>query len=119
MCSRDNMSDSSKVQKDEGWGKLVAENKEWRLWKNTMTKLYQRDLESYETDGFSAMGRYNVVYAENKRDGKRAYLVLDAKSGRPVIDWVDGYDFDFKKKMLVERIRDECDIVNMAERRNE
>ena len=95
--------------------KLVAENDQWRLWKNSMTAVYQKDVEAYERDGFSIKGMYTVVYAENKINGSKVYLAMSNKTGKPVIDWTNGYDFDIRKMILVDDVRQECNIVNMAE----
>lgn len=100
---------------DDDDDKLIAENEQWKLWKNSMTKIYQKDLDGYERDGFSVKGNYIVVLAESKIDGCKTYLALDSKTGRPIADWTEGSEFDFKKALLVNDVRDGCNIVNMAE----
>lgn len=100
---------------DDDDDKLIAENEQWKLFKNTMTKIYQKNLDEYERDGFSVKGDYIVVLAESKIDGRKTYLAIDSKTGRPIADWTDGSEFDFKKALLVNDVRDGCNIVNMAE----
>lgn len=98
---------------------LVAENDSWSLWTNDSTHRYQKELDSYAHDGFTLEGKYRVMFAKSKTSKDETYLAMDCATGRPVIDWKDMYDFDFKKFILMDRLRDECDIVRMAEKRRE
>lgn len=97
--------------------KKVAENTEWILWTDYMTKSYQQELDSYGRDGFTLAGLYKVVLAENKRDGSRVYLALDRKTGEPYADWSDHYRFDMLKMCMLEDERNAADIVKMAKRK--
>lgn len=97
--------------------KKVAENSEWILWTDSMTRSYQKDLDEYGSDGFTLAGLYKVVLAENKRDGTRVFLALDRKTGEPYADWNDGYRFDMLKMCMLEDERNKANIVNMAKRR--
>lgn len=95
-------------------GTNVAENDQWILWMNEMTRHYEKDLDSYGSDGYTLQGRYFVVLAENKIDGTRAYLAMDCGTQRPVVDWTTPAEFDMKKMLLLEDLKQDCDVVNMA-----
>lgn len=99
---------------NNGFGKLVAENAQWRLWKNDWTKSYEDQLNEYDEDGFTLQGKYFVVLAESKTTGERIYLMLDKVTQEPYADWTDSISFDFKKKLILMGLKDECNIVNMA-----
>lgn len=99
---------------DDSLGTLVAENDQWRLWQNDWTKDYERQLSEYDEDGFTLQGRYFVVLAENKTTGERTYLMLDKVTQEPFANWSDNISFDFKKKLILMDLKDECNIVNMA-----
>ena len=99
---------------DEGFGTLVAENAQWRLWVNDMTKLYEKELDGYNTDGFTLQGKYKVVLAENKTTGERTYLMMDKTTQEPVADWTDPTSFNFKKTLILMDLKDDCNVVNMA-----
>ena len=100
----------------DGYGKLVAENDLWRLWKNTMTKIFQKELEEYDSDGFTLKGELTVVLAENKTDGNRFYLAIDRITQKPFADWNSREEFDLKKALILMDRREELNLVNMAER---
>lgn len=97
--------------------KKVAENDVWILWTDSMTRSYQKELDSYGQDGFTLAGLYTVVLAENKEDGTRVYLALDRKTGEPYADWSDSYRFDMLKMCMLEDERNAADIVRMAKRK--
>lgn len=97
--------------------KKVAENTEWILWTDSMTKMYQKELDSYDEDGFTLAGLYTVVLAENKRDGTHQYLALDRKTGEPYANWGDHYRFDVIKLCMLDDEREIANIVKMAERK--
>lgn len=99
---------------DNSLGTLVAENAQWRLWKNGWTKSYEDQLNEYDEDGFTLQGRYFVVLAENKTTGERTYLMLDKATQQPFANWSDSISFDFKKKLILMDLKDECNVVNMA-----
>lgn len=100
-------------------GTKVAENDQWILWVNEMTRHYEKDLDSYGSDGYTLQGRYFVVLAENKIDGTRAYLAMDQRTQRPVVDWATPTEFDMKKMLLLEDLKQDSDIVNMAKKRKD
>ena len=77
----------------------------------------QKELDSYEEDGFTLAGLYTVVLAENKKDGTRQYLALDRKTGKPYANWGDHYRFDVLKLCMLDDERDIANIVRMAERK--
>lgn len=104
---------------EETYGTKVAENDEWTLYTNEMTKLYQKDLDSYNEHGFTLQGRFMVVLAVRKSDEHRTYLAMDNRTGRPYMDWNDHYIFDAKKVCILEDLREESDIVNMAKNKLE
>ena len=99
---------------ENGLGTKVAENDQWILWINEMTRHYEKDLGSYGSDGYTLQGRYFVVLAENKIDGTRTYLAMDQRTQRPVVDWATPTEFDMKKMLLLEDLKQDSDVVNMA-----
>lgn len=102
------------MDEDDGFGTLVAENDQWRLWQNDWTKDYERQLSEYDEDGFTLQGSYIVVLAENKVTGMRVYMMIDKRTQEPFADWTDNVSFDFKKKLILMDLKDECNVVNMA-----
>lgn len=96
--------------------RLVAENNQWRLWKNPMTKFFQKELEEYDSDGFTLKGELMVVLAENKTDGNRFYLAMDRVTQKPFADWTSSEEFQLKKALILMDRREELNLVNMAER---
>lgn len=98
----------------EDFGTLVAENAQWRLWSNSMTQFYERELGKYNDDGFTLQGKYMVVLAENKIDGTRSYLMMDKATQTPVADWSTSEEFDLKKMLILDDLKNDCNIINMA-----
>ena len=96
--------------------KLVAENNLWKLWKNPMTKFFQKELEEYDSDGFTLKGELMVVLAENKINGDRFYLAMDRVTQKPFADWTSSEEFQLKKALILMDRREELNLVNMAER---
>jgi hypothetical protein len=96
--------------------KVVAENDQWKLTTNFMTKGYQRRFDEYSHDGFTLNGRFTVVYAENKLTDQRVYLAMDNDTGQPYADWYSGEEFEMKFLCMMEDLRDECNIVEMAKK---
>ena len=96
--------------------KLVAENNLWKLWKNPMTKFFQKELEEYDSDGFTLKGELMVVLAENKINGDRFYLAMDRVTQKPFADWTSSEEFQLKKALILRDRREELNLVNMAER---
>ena len=96
--------------------KLVAENDLWKLWKNPMTKFFQKELEEYDSDGFTLKGELTVVLAENKTNGNRFYLAMDRITQKPFADWTSSEEFQLKKALILMDRREELNLVNMAER---
>ena len=96
--------------------KLVAENDLWKLWKNPMTKFFQKELEEYDSDGFTLKGELMVVLAENKINGDRFYLAMDRVTQKPFADWTSSEEFQLKKALILMDRREELNLVNMAER---
>ena len=100
----------------DGYGKLVAENDQWRLWKNTMTRIFQKELEEYDSDGFTLKGELIVVLAENKPNGNRFYMAMDRLTQKPFADWSSSEEFQLKKALILMDRKEELNLVNMAER---
>jgi hypothetical protein len=96
--------------------KLVAENDLWKLWKNPMTKFFQKELEEYDSDGFTLKGELMVVLAENKINGDRFYLAMDRVTQKPFADWTSSEEFQLKKALILMDRREELNLINMAER---
>lgn len=104
------------IQSDDDWGRKVAENDKWIFYRNSMTEMYEKDLEEYDQNGFTLRGEYKVVLAYRKEDGFRTYLALD-KQGRPFADWNGPEQFRLKQMLILADLRESCNIVNIAERR--
>ena len=100
----------------DGYGKLVAENGQWRLWKNSMTAMYEKELEEYDSDGFTLKGELMVVFAENKIDGNRFYMAMNRITQKPFADWTNFEDFHLKKALILMDRKEELNLVNMAEK---
>lgn len=104
----------------EGYGKKVAENENWILWQNSTTRWFQSLLEEYDNKGFTLAGLYCVVYAQHKHDeALNTYLLMDNRTGRPYANWHAHDDFNLKKTLILMDLKDECDIVNMAKKKEE
>ena len=96
--------------------RLVAENSMWKLWKNPMTQFFQKELEEYDSNGFTLKGELMVVLAENKINGNRFYLAMDRITQKPFADWTSSEEFQMKKALILMDRREELNVVNMAER---
>lgn len=107
------------MSEDDGFGKKVAENDQWILWVNSMTKIYQDKVDNYDSSGFTLRGLYTVVLGQNKQDDTRTYLLMNNETGRPYANWDSPEEFDFKITMITRDLIEDCDVVNMAERRLE
>lgn len=99
--------------------RLIAENGMWKLWKNPMTKFFQKELEEYDSDGFTLKGELMVVLAENKTNGDRFYLAMDRISQKPYADWTSSEEFQLKKALILMDRKDELNLINMAEKMQE
>ena len=95
-------------------GTKVAENAQWRLWVNDMTKHYEKELDSYADNGFTLQGKMFVVLAENKLNGSRSYLALDSSTQEPIADWTTPSEFGIKRMLMLDDMKKDSDIVNMA-----
>ena len=102
------------MDESDGFGTLVAENDQWRLWQNSSTQYYEKCLNEYDCNGFTMQGKLFVVYAENKIDGGNSYLALEKGSQRPFMDWHSGEEFDMKLMLILDDMRQDTDIVNIA-----
>ena len=100
----------------DGFGKLVAENDQWRFWKNSMTAMYEKELDEYDSQGFTLKGEMTVVFAENKINDNRFYLAMDRITHRPFADWTNFEDFHLKKALILMDRKEELNLVNMAEK---
>ena len=104
---------------EDKW-KKVAENDNWILWQNESTKWFQSLLNEYDNKGFTLSGLYCVVYAQHKQvEALNTYLLMDNRTGRPYADWKAHDDFNLKKTLILMDLKDECDIVNMAKKKEE
>lgn len=106
---------SDLLSDSETYGKLVAENDIWRLWKNDMTQLYEKSLGEYNESGITLTGMFVVVFAENKQTGERMYLALDRRTQKPFADWTCPSDFELKKGLIQRDLKESCNIITMAE----
>lgn len=98
---------------------LVKENENWAMYINGMTKLFQRELDSYSLNGFTLQGQFRVLYGVNKADKSHMYFAYSVKTGRPYATWKSSGEFDFKKMCMLDDLKEDCDIVRMAEKRRE
>ena len=104
----------------DGYNKKVGENENWILWQNESTKWFQSLLEEYDNKGFTLSGLYCVVYAQHKHvESLNTYLLMDNRTGRPYADWKAHDDFNLKKTLILMDLKDECNIVNMAKKKEE
>lgn len=99
---------------DDGYGTLVAENDQWRLWQNSSTQYYEKCLNEYDRNGFTMQGKLFVVYAESKTGKNNSYLALEKGSQRPFMDWYSGEEFDMKLMLVLDDMKKDCDLINMA-----
>lgn len=99
---------------DDGYGTLVAENDQWRLWQNSSTQYYEKCLNEYDHNGFTMQGKLFVVYAESKTGESNSYLALEKGSQRPFMDWYSAEEFDLKLMLVLDDLKKDCDIINIA-----
>ena len=98
---------------------LIKENENWAMYVNSMTKMFQRELDSYSLNGFTLQGRFKVLYGVNKKDQSHMYFAYSVKTGYPYATWKGNEEFDFKKMCMLDDLKEDCDIVRMAEKRRE
>lgn len=103
------------ISDEPGFGKKVAENDQWILWRNSMTKLYEKNLDEYDSNGFTLRGEYVVVLAENIKENYRTYLLMNRMTQRIIADWNTPSEFEFKKALILRDLKEACNLVNMAE----
>lgn len=102
----------------DGYNKKVGENENWILWQNENTDWYESMLDEYDQKGFTLSGIYAVVYAQHKyNEMLNAYLLMDNRTGRPYADWKTFDDFTLKKTLILMELKEDCNIVNMAEKK--
>lgn len=103
----------SEIMSDSN-GTKVAENDRWILWQNSSTEQFERRLNEYDQDGFTVQGKFFVVYAESKIGERNGYLALEKGSQRPFMDWYSHEEFDMKLMLVLDDLKQDCDIVNIA-----
>lgn len=94
---------------------LVVENDRFRLYHNSWCEQYLSNINKYDTNGFTLPYIKAVLLAENKEDGHRSYIAY-TMDGKPYMEWNDSWDFEFRCTLLRMRVKDECDIRNLAKK---
>ena len=105
------------MDESEGYGKKIAENDQVIYWQNSMTKFFEKELETYNNHGFTLKGEFMVVLVEFKNDHSRGYLAIDRITHKPFANWSRMDDFEMKKTLILMDREDDCRLVNMAERK--
>ena len=107
--------DEPEVEFDLFKEELIAENDGFRFYHNSWCEQYLTNINKYDSDGFTLPYIKRVLLAENKEDGHRSYIAI-TMDGKPYMEWNDSWDFEFKCTLLRMRVKDECDIRNMAKK---
>ena len=94
---------------------LVAENDKFRFYHDSWCEQYLSNINKYDMNGYTLPHIKAVLIAEAKDDGHRSYIAF-TMDGKPYMEWKDSWDFDFKTTVLRMRVKDECDIRNMAKK---
>lgn len=94
----------------------IGENGIWVFYRSRLAKIYQEYLEEYNQNGFTLKGMFKVIMAYHKEDGYTKYLIID-KDGKPFADWSTPEEFRLKQMLILADMKDDADIVRMAERR--
>lgn len=94
----------------------IGENGIWTFYRNDLARIYQEHLEEYDQNGFTLKGMFKVIMAYHKTDGYTKYLIID-KDGKPFADWSTPDEFRLKQMLILADLKDDADIVRMAERR--
>ncbi len=96
---------------------LVIENDQWAIYSTSTTRLMQKDLDSFTSNGIRIGDRYMVYLGEKKDTQDDYYLIFDRKTGKAVHCFRDYTEIAVQKIILETLLRDENDIVEMAKRR--
>ena len=94
---------------------LVSENEGFRFYQNDMCMQFLNSINKYDSNGYTLPRIKAVLIAEAKDDGHRSYIAF-TMDGKPYMEWNDSWDFEFKTTLLRMRVKDECDIRNMAKK---
>lgn len=94
---------------------LVSENERFRFYQNDWCRQFLRNINTYDENGYTLPYIKAVLVAESKDDGRRSYIAF-TMDGKPYMEWNDSWDFELKTTLLRMRVKDECDIRNMAKK---
>ena len=94
---------------------LVSENDRFRFYHNDMCEQYLSSINKYDRDGYTLPHIRAVLKVEAKDDGYRSYIAF-TMDGKPYMEWKDSYEFELHTALLRMRVKDECDIRNMAKK---
>ncbi len=94
----------------------IGENGIWTFYRNDLARIYQEHLDEYDQNGFTLKGMFKVILAYRKKDGYAKYLIID-RNGKPFADWSTPEEFRLKQMLILADMKDDSDIVRMAERR--
>ena len=107
--------DEPKSEYDPFREELVAENDRFRFYYNDWREQYLTNINKYDTNGFTLPHIKRVLLAESKEDGHRSYIAF-TMDDKPYMEWNSSWDFEFRCTLLRMRVKDECDIRNMAKK---
>lgn len=112
---RDENKDESEVEFDPFKEELIAENDRFRFYYNSWCEQYLTNINKYDSNGFTLPHIKRVLLAESKEDGYRSYVAI-TMDDKPYMEWKDSWDFELKCTVLRMRVKDDCDIRNMAKK---
>ena len=98
---------------------LVIENDQWAIYSTGMTRIMQKDLDSFTSHGVRIGDRYKIYLGEKKDVQDTCFLIFDRRTGAAVHYFNDYREIDLQKMILEMILMDEDNIVEMAKRRLE
>lgn len=97
--------------------KFVWENEYYEFYNDSWCEQFRQSLNRYDPSGISLDAKY-VYLAISKENKEEIYVAFDSQ-GRPFMTWKDSWDFEVRELLHKNAVRDDCDIINMAKKRNE
>jgi len=98
---------------------LITENDQWAIYSTGMTRIMQKDLDSFTSNGVRLGDRYMIHLGERKDTQDTYFLIFDRRTGEAVRYFTNYKEIDVQKFILETLLRDEDNIVEMAKRRLE
>ena len=98
---------------------LITENDQWAIYSTGMTRIMQKDLDSFTSHGVRIGDRYRIYLGEKKDVQDTCFLIFDRRTGAAVHYFNDYREIDLQKMILEMMLMDEDNIVEMAKRRLE